>query len=109
MRIYRKIRLIHFEFTFLNTTYRISFRKFNEFLDCKGVVWVLIWMHNKRLSTVSLLDGAHVSIIVDLEDCEWVKGLDVLEGGHSLVVQVPEVPEEGSDDDLVVEGLLEHA
>ena len=66
-------------------------------------------MHNKRLFTVSFLDCADVSVVVHIEDCEGVEGLDVLEGVDSLVVQVPEIPEEGRHQDLVLESFLEDA
>ena len=78
-------------------------------MNGERVIWVLIGMHNERLSTVGFLDGADVCVSVDLENREWVEGLDVLETRNSLEVQVPEIPEEASDKDLVVESFLENA
>ena len=78
-------------------------------MNGKGIIWVLIGMHNESSSSVGFLDCTDVVIVVHFKNCKWIERLDVLKGVHSLHVKEPEVPEEGSHKDLVVETLLEDA
>ena len=88
-------------------TYTISFGKFDEFLDCKWIIRVLVWMHFERQSTVCLFNISDLCVIGDSKDLEWVEGLNVFHWLNGVEVEVPDIPEEGGNNTFVNEAFLE--
>ena len=65
-------------------------------------------MFLERESSVSLLDLFHGGVLANIEDCKWIEGLEGLDGHDHLKVLDPEVPEEGSNNELNVESFVEN-
>ena len=87
----------------VSCTYVVGFGESDELLDGEWVVWVLVRMHLKGKLSVRFLDFSHSGIGGNSKDLKWIERLECLNGHDHLEVLPPDVPEEGSHDDLEVE------